>query len=147
MVEGNPFAHWASLKTISVSENHPCFSTEDGVLYTRDNTALISYPARHAGESFSVPSFVTRIGKQAFRGASTLTQVFLSGGLTEIGDAAFFGMDAVTCVSIPGTVTTIEGNPFYGMYRASTLLHLLHFGMRQRALAIVRSGTTAIRYT
>lgn len=115
MIDGNPFADWESLKTITVSETHPCFSTEDGVLYTRDDSTLLSYPSKHTGEDFSVPPFVTKIGKEAFGGACTLTQITLPEGLTEIGDAAFAGLYSVSFITIPSTVTSIGSNPFCGM--------------------------------
>lgn len=117
LLEGNPFAEWKSLRTITVSDSHPRFSAEDGILFSLDKSKLISYPRKHAGDEYSVPANVTCIGKEAFSGAGDLLQVTLPEGLIEIGDNAFFALDSVPNISIPSTVTTIGINPFYGMYR------------------------------
>lgn len=115
-IDGNPFVNWKALKSITVSDNHPYFTTIDGVLYSHDKQILLSYPAKHAGEDFIVPSHVTKINKEAFSGAGLLTQVILPEGLKEIGDNAFFGLDSVPSITIPSSVIIIGNNPFYGMY-------------------------------
>lgn len=115
-VDGNPFINWKSLKSITVSDNHPCLTTIEGVLYSRDKLILLSYPAKHTGEDFAVPFHVKKINKEAFYGAGLLTQVTLPEGLIEIGDNAFFGLDSVPSITIPSSVTAIGRNPFYGMY-------------------------------
>lgn len=115
-IDGNPFLNWKALKSITVSDNHPSLSTIDGVLYSYDKLIMLSYPARHVGEDFTVPSHVTKIGKEAFSGAGLLTQVVLPDGLIEIGENAFFGLDSVPSISIPRSVTAIDSNPFYGMW-------------------------------
>lgn len=121
-IDGNPFLNWKTLKSITVSDSHPCFKTINGVLYSHDKLTLFSYPARHVGEDFTVPSHVTKIGKEAFSGAGLLTQVILPEGLMEIGDNAFFGLDLVPSISIPSSVSSIGINPFYGMYELEEIV-------------------------
>jgi len=62
----------------------------DGVLYSKDRTALVAYPNRH-NSSYSVLDSVTRIGSGAFKGCSGLTSVTILDSVTEIGWDAFKG--------------------------------------------------------
>lgn len=65
-IEGNPFFRCSSLKTITVDEANTYFSSIDGVLYTKDVSALIVYPEGKADISYIVPASVTKIEEDAF---------------------------------------------------------------------------------
>ena len=114
-IDGNPFINFSSLKSVTVSDTHPSFVTIDGILYSHDMQELICYPAKHAGDEFTVPEHVTIIGKDAFHDAAELTQLELPEGLVQIGDNAFYGVSMVPTITIPSSVTTIGINPFQWM--------------------------------
>lgn len=60
-----------SFSSIKVSENNNNYCSEDGVLYSKDMTTLISYPKLKKSESFKVPKTVTRIESRALHGFGT----------------------------------------------------------------------------
>lgn len=55
-------------RKLIVDEDHPCLSVRDGVLFNKEQTELLWYPYGRAGETYTVPDGVTKIGYQAFAG-------------------------------------------------------------------------------
>lgn len=96
---------WAALdgmfSHIEVSENNKNYCSEDGVLYSKDMTTLISYPMLKKSESFIVPDTVTKIESRALHvfGAayfdtethySTKTvELYIPDSVKEMGEEAF----------------------------------------------------------
>ena len=62
--------------------------------------------------TFSLPAYVTRIGKDAFRNCASLTQINLHESLNYIGANAFSGCESLTSVTVPNSVTEIHENAF-----------------------------------
>ena len=56
------FCYCTKLKEISVDENNNSYSSEDGILFNKDKTILLYYPANKDGESYTIPTNVTMIG-------------------------------------------------------------------------------------
>ncbi len=75
---------------INVPEENPYFSSEDGVLYSKDKTELICYPPlKNDLTEFVIPDTVTHIADGAFY-ATSLKSLTFSPNLKEIGDYAFY---------------------------------------------------------
>ncbi len=108
----NPFAYCPQLTSISVAAGNENFSAADGVLYNKDRTALIAFPAGNAVSSFTVPEGVTGIGGFAFYGCRNLKSVTIPEGVTSIGRRAF-NECRLTEVTIPASVTNIGMMAFY----------------------------------
>lgn len=107
---GQPFLSCSKLKAFTVSDTNPFFTTEAGILFSKDKTTLYLYPKAKTNESYSVPEGVQSIGNAAF--ASTrLVSVQLPGSLIHIGDCAF-QQSSLTAIRIPDQVTTIGGSAF-----------------------------------
>ena len=64
--------------------------------------------------SVTIPTSVTSIGGFAFYGCSSLTSITIPEGVTEIGQSAFSGCSSLTSVMIPSSVKTIGVSAFYG---------------------------------
>jgi hypothetical protein len=64
--------------------------------------------------SVSIPESVTEIGMDAFKGCSGLTSVEIPESVTEIGDFAFSGCSGLTSVAIPASVTVLRDGVLYG---------------------------------
>lgn len=56
------FCYCTKLKEISVDENNNSYSSEDGILFNKDKTILLYYPANKDGESYTIPTNVAMIG-------------------------------------------------------------------------------------
>ena len=107
-IVGNSFQECKSLEEIVVDENNPNYSSMDGVLYDKDKTTLIGWPA--AEDDIDIMPSVTTIGDYAFNYCDGLTSVEMP-AVTTIGDYAFSRCNALTSVSMP-SVTTIGFEAF-----------------------------------
>ena len=90
-IYGNPFSECYSLKNITVDPTNPEFKSIDGVLYSKDGTALIACPACIELTSFTIPDTVTTIGNYAFYNCASLASFSIPDSVTEIGYGAFSG--------------------------------------------------------
>ena len=98
------FSSCSGLTEILFSSNNEEFSSENGVLYNKDKTTLIQYPAGKKDTSFTIPNSVTSIGSWAFDGCSGLTSVTIGESVTSIGFSAFCDCSGLTKVNYLGTV-------------------------------------------
>lgn len=76
------------IEEITVSENNPFYISVDGVLYSKDMTKLIAFPAKKKQKKFVVPSTVTDIGR-AFHYCEKLQEVVLSDKIEYLWDSVF----------------------------------------------------------
>ena len=107
------FSSCTSLTAITVDTGNANYSSDQGVLYNKEKTSLVAYPAGKSG-AFTIPNSVTSIGHGAFRECASLTSVTIPDSVTSIGDGAFENCTSLTSVTIPNSVTSIGGWTFKG---------------------------------
>lgn len=103
-----------SIRNISVGEGNTAFKSEDGVLYTKDGTALVRYPAGKTSISFSMPSGLLKISDFAFKDVAAEVSIKISHSITEIGDNAFENASNITLNGLSSRLVTIGNNAFKG---------------------------------
>ncbi|MDR0206764.1 MAG: leucine-rich repeat protein [Bacteroidales bacterium] len=104
----------SSLTSINVDNGNPNYSSNNGVLFNKDKTTLLCYPAGKTAKSYTIPNSVTTIGEHAFYYCRALSSVILGNNVTTIGGAAFNSCDALTSIALPNSVTTIGYSAFGG---------------------------------
>ena len=109
----SPFGGCENLTDITVDENNENYSSSDGVLFNKDKTTLIQYPAKNEKTSYTIPSSVTNIANYAFYYCEILTSITLPNGVTTIGDSAFEGCVNIPSINLPNSVTSIGDSAFY----------------------------------
>ena len=107
------FAGCTALMELNVSSGNTVYSSQDGVLYNRDKTALICCLVGKSG-SFTVPDSVTSIRNSAFSRCTGLQSVTIPDSVTSIGNAAFYRCTALESVTIGDGVTSIGSIAFDG---------------------------------
>ena len=113
-ISGTVFGSCSSLTSIIVENGNNTYISEDGVLYNKDKTTIICYPAGKVQTEFFIPESVTSIIYGAFSGCSRLTVVTIPNSVTIIGKTAFGGCTGLTSVTIPSSVTSIGDGAFNG---------------------------------
>jgi hypothetical protein len=95
------FAGCASLRAITVDPLNPVYSSVDGVLFDKNQTVLLEYPAGVSG-AYTLPGSVASIGSWAFEYCANVTKLTIPEGVTNVGDAAFYGCTGLTNVYFQG---------------------------------------------
>jgi hypothetical protein len=105
------FFSCSDLTSIDVAPDNPYYSSQEGVLYNKNKTTLVAFPSGKAG-TFSIPSSVTSINNEAFKGCTKLTAVTIPESVTSIGYEAFANCSSLTSISLPNNVKTIQYGTF-----------------------------------
>ena len=113
------FNSCTSLASISVDSSNTNYSSVGGVLYNLNDTALICYPIKKSGSTFSIPSSVTSIDGNAFNSCTGLTAITIPASVTSIGENAFTGCSNLISVTFASDsqLTTIGRAAFYSCGR------------------------------
>ena len=78
------------LESINVDESNSVYSSDAGILFSKDFTSLIYYPGKKAGEEYIVPEYVRKLGRSAFSQPENLRFLKFSSPLEKVGDYAIF---------------------------------------------------------
>ena len=108
---GSAFSNCTSLTAILVSDNHPFYSSEDGILFTKNKDVLVAYPTGKSG-TYAIPDGVISIGDSAFEGCSGLTQVSIPTSVVDIDNSAFCNCTGLTEITIPDSVNYLGSAAF-----------------------------------
>ncbi len=109
------FGACTSLTAINVDEDNANFSSADGVLYNKDQTSLIVYPAGKTGDSYDIPDSVTSLGARAFRNCLMKT-VNIPASVTSIGgDYVFSFCRSLEAINVDpeNTILSSEGGVLF----------------------------------
>ena len=105
---GSSVFRWCDkLNQINVDTANAKFSSVNGVLFNKDKTELIRYPAGKTDASYAIPNSVTSIDWSAFYGCDSLVSITIPNSVTSIGWYTFSDCSSLTSITIPDSVTSI----------------------------------------
>lgn len=107
------------LYDIFVDKNNPYFITEDGCLFNKDKTELISFPAAKYVQTYSVPNSVTKIRTYAFN-RTNIGEIIIPINTTTIEPYTFSGSYCKS-ITLPNSITTIKEYAFYNCSNLATI--------------------------
>ena len=110
---GSPFAYCDSLQRVNVELGNERYVSIDGVVFNKEMTEIVVYPAGKENKEYSVPVGVTMVGQWAFAGAKRLSKVKLPNGLVGIGLSAFSRCPVLEAVDLPATACCFDSYIFY----------------------------------
>ena len=136
-----------NLETVTISQDNPCFTIEDGIIYNKNKTILIRcLPGKNT--KVEIPNTVTEIEEYAFMGCSklkgTLTvpgsikkisehaferctseiPLVLEEGIESIEASAFSNSHFIGNLTIPNSVTQIRWEAFFNCEKFNGKLNL-----------------------
>lgn len=109
----DPFLGCYNLTAIVVDPTNPSYASQDGVLFDKQKSTLVTYPGGKQG-SYDIPASVTSIGILAFHSCFGLTSVTIAGGVTSIERSTFADCTGLTSVTIGSDVAFIDNFAFVG---------------------------------
>jgi hypothetical protein len=115
------FMEITGLTAINVASDNTEYSSQNGILYDKNKTVLLCYPAGKTETSFIIPNGVKRITEGAFLYCYSLTSVTIPNSVTSIGNLAFYNCGNLTAITIPNSVTSIEDRAFMLCNRLATV--------------------------
>jgi len=110
-VRASAFIDCHTLTSITVDELNPAYRSLAGVLFNKDQTVLIRYPADKAGD-YTIPGGVLSVANSAFESCIYLTGLTIPDSATNIGTYAFSGCIGLTKVTFGSSVTHIGNSAF-----------------------------------
>ena len=100
-----------SLISINVNNDNPNYSSENGVLFDKNKTTLVCFPAGKTS-AYIIPNSVKFIGDHAFYGCRLLSAVTIPNSVIRIESNTFAYCSSLTSINIPSTIVAIEANAF-----------------------------------
>lgn len=121
-IADDAFLGCTNLVKITVDENNENYVSSDGVLYNKDKTSLIYYPANKTATAFVVPDGVENIAEGAFNRCKKLQTIKLPSSVKNIGDWAFDFCTHLKYITIPDGVKNIGEGTFYFCKNLETII-------------------------
>ncbi len=120
-ISNAPFRGCESLKSIRVESKNKHYKSEpnkregtDHVLFNKNKSVIIAYPASSREVQYDIPDSVTAISDWAFCECKKLNRITIPDSVHEIGEGAFCNCALLDEVEIPDSVTVIDDCAFRG---------------------------------
>ncbi len=120
-ISNAPFRGCVSLKSIKVESKNKNYKSEpnkregtDHVLFNKNKSVIIAYPASSREVQYDIPDSVTIISDWAFSECRKLNRITIPDSVHEIGEGAFCNCALLDEVEIPDSVTAIDDCVFRG---------------------------------
>jgi hypothetical protein len=106
------FCDCSGLTSIDVDADNSVYCSIDGVLFSKDQSILIRYPAGKADDSYIIPNSVYKITESAFCDCENIFTLCFGSAVGLIERKAFQGCCNVVEIELPNTVTGIGSDAF-----------------------------------
>lgn len=106
----SPFDYARNLESIYVDSKNPYLTSDNGILYSKDKTILVCYPANCSQTRYVMLDNVRRMSYNAFHGAKNLKEIRMSEklGISTYNVQYFLGCEKLESISVPES-----NNDFY----------------------------------
>lgn len=143
-IEGSVFTDCTALACINVDPGNKFYSSDEtGVLFNKDKTELLCYPAGNTAATYDIPDGVKTVGPRAFWRCIYLTSVNFPDSVTSVGEYTFmysinlksvdlsdnltnlstcmFRYCSISNIDIPESVTSIGSQAFSNCYSLTSI--------------------------
>ncbi len=101
------FKYSDNLEAFEVDPNNPAYSSEDGVLFNKDKTALLMFPPAKKLNTYQIPATVKRIANEAFSNNKYLGFVTAPAGLEKVDWGAFHTAERMIMLDFSACTNTV----------------------------------------
>jgi len=133
-IYSHSFTNSEFLKNIEVHPENSSFKSIDGVVYSKDNSILLIYPAGNKRKHYDISYGTTIIYDQSFISSQNLETVGIPETVLDIYNSAFASSLLLQSISIPESVTTIGHQAFSNCPRLQNVViasSVTHFRRNQ----------------
>ena len=99
---GNPF-YGSSLESIEVASDNPNYKSINGVLFNKNGSKILVYPAEKPSSTYSIPSGVRTIGKNSFENNRNLTELSIPATVEQLDSCALWYCPSLRQITISAT--------------------------------------------
>ena len=124
-----PFRGCENMKSIQVEPKNMHYKSEpnkrdgkDYVLFNKNKSVLIAYPANSREVQYDIPDSVTVISDWAFCDSKKLNRITMPDSVNEIGEGAFCNCTLLDEIEIPDSVVKIDDCAFRGCTSLDTVI-------------------------
>jgi len=124
-----PFRGCENMKSIRVEPKNMQYKSEpnkrdgnDHVLFNKNKSTLIAYPANSREVQYDIPDSVTIISDWAFCDSKKLNRITMPDSVNEIGEGAFCNCILLDEIEIPDSVVKIDDCVFRGCTSLDTVI-------------------------
>lgn len=124
-----PFRGCENMKSIRVEPKNMYYKSEpnkrdgnDYVLFNKNKSTLIAYPANSREVQYDIPDSVTVISDWAFCDSKKLNRITMPDSVNEIGEGAFCNCVLLDEIEIPDSVVKIDDCVFRGCTSLDTVI-------------------------
>ena len=121
-IDGSLFSGCTSLQSFVVSKDNSTYTSEGGILFSKDLTALVRCPLALYSDEMILDDEVRVIESNAFQNCKNIRKFKLPEGLKEIGSSAFDNC-TMEAISVPNSVEKI------GMFAFQNCTNLKNFSI------------------
>ncbi len=117
--DSDSFLRCTAIESFEISAENENFASQDGIVYSKDMTELLRYPAGLTVERFTVPDSVEWVFRHAFYGAQ-LREIELTDAVNMVGESAFAYANQLEAILVPVSNTyyiSIDGVLYDTRYR------------------------------
>lgn len=124
-----PFRGCENMKSIKVEPKNKYYKSEpnkrdgnDYVLFNKNKSVLITYPASSREVQYDIPDSVTVVSDWAFCDSKKLNRITMPDSVIEIGEGAFCNCTLLDEIEIPDSVVKIDDCAFRGCTSLDTVI-------------------------
>ncbi len=108
------FSNCFALSAINVSDENAAFCQQNGVLFSKDKTTLIVYPAGKADAQYIIPDGTVTVGRKAFAYHSYIESLVFPDSVQKIDDFGIYFCQRLKDVQLGRGLKTIGQKAMYG---------------------------------
>ena len=136
------FSGCKRLLSVSVDKNNHGYYSQNGVLFDKANSRLISFPAGKSG-SYTIPDGIKSIGRMAFYKCDSLTAQNIPASVTDTEIEGLFGCAALKSINVDPQNKVFSSKDGVLFNKAKTTL--IRYPRGKSGAYIIPDGVTTVR--